>query len=40
VTRWQEAFEAGCAPRVRLSATHLSALEYVDLADLQEHAVT
>jgi hypothetical protein len=39
VTRWAEALEAGQAPRVRLEATHLSALEYVDLADLQEHAV-
>ena len=39
VTRWVEAFEAGCAPRVVLEATHISALEYVELADLKEHAV-
>jgi uncharacterized protein (DUF2237 family) len=39
VTRWQEAFEAGMAPRVRLEATHLSALEFVSLEDLQQHAV-
>lgn len=37
--RWQEAFEAGHAPKVRLSATHLSALEYSSLADLRAHAV-
>jgi uncharacterized protein (DUF2237 family) len=39
VTRWAEALEAGCAPRVVLAATHLSALEYVELEDLQDHAV-
>ena len=38
-SRWQEAFEAGCAPQVRLAATHLSALEFCDLADLQAHAI-
>jgi uncharacterized protein (DUF2237 family) len=37
--RWQEALEAGAAPRVRLAATHLSALEYSSLADLRAHAV-
>jgi uncharacterized protein (DUF2237 family) len=37
--RWQEAFEAGSAPKVRLSATHLSALEYCSLADLRAHSV-
>jgi uncharacterized protein len=37
--RWQEAFEAGKAPMVRLSATHLSALEYSSLADLMSHAI-
>jgi hypothetical protein len=39
VTRWMEAFEAGCAPQVVLAATHISALEYVSLEDLQGHAV-
>lgn len=39
VTRWQEALEAGVAPRVRLEATHISALEYVDLDDLRQHAL-
>lgn len=37
--RWQEAFEAGKAPKVRLAATHLSALEYSSLDDLKAHAV-
>ena len=36
--RWQEAFEAGAAPLVRLAATHVSALEYASLSDLQAHA--
>ncbi|MCG2580925.1 MAG: DUF2237 domain-containing protein [Marinobacter sp.] len=35
--RWQEAFEAGCAPRVRLRATHQAALEICVLADLKAH---
>jgi uncharacterized protein (DUF2237 family) len=38
VTRWKEALEAGCAPQVVLEATHLSALEWVSLEDLQAHA--
>ena len=33
--RWQEAFEAGAAPRVVLEATHIVALEWADLADMQ-----
>ena len=37
--RWQEAFEAGHAPQVRLASTHVSALEYSNLADLRAHAV-
>lgn len=37
--RWEEARAAGRAPRVRLSATHQAALEYVALADLKAHAV-
>lgn len=38
-SRWQEAFEAGAAPRVKLDATHMLALEYCSLADLQAHAL-
>src|SRR5215469_7001862 len=37
--RWQEAFEAGQAPRVVLRATHEGALRYCELADLKRYAV-
>ncbi len=37
--RWQQALAAGQAPRVVLKATHMSALEFIDLEDLQAHAV-
>ena len=37
--RWVEAHEAGRAPKVRLEATHASALEFVDLELLKEFAV-
>lgn len=36
--RWQEALDAGVAPRVVLEATHASALEFVSLADLEANA--
>ena len=39
VERWKEALEAGVAPPVFLAATHMSALEFVDLEDLVKHAV-
>ena len=39
VTRWKEALDAGTAPQVVLSGTHISALEFVSLEDLQAHAV-
>jgi uncharacterized protein len=38
-SRWQEAFEAGSAPRVRLTSTHLLALEYCSLEALRSHAI-
>jgi uncharacterized protein (DUF2237 family) len=38
VERWKEALDAGCAPSVVLEACHVSALEFVDLADLKAHA--
>ena len=38
-SRWEQAREAGMAPDVDLDATHLSSLEFVDLEDLQAHAV-
>jgi uncharacterized protein len=39
VTRWKEALEAGAAPLVDLAATHISALEFVSLEELQAHAI-
>src|SRR4051812_20631579 len=37
--RWQEAFEAGVAPQVKLASTHISALEFCSLDDLKAHAI-
>ncbi len=36
--RWKEAFEHGCAPKVKLAATSVFALEFVDLEDLKKHS--
>jgi uncharacterized protein (DUF2237 family) len=36
--RWQEAFEAGSAPRVHLAATHAGAIEWCSLEALKAHA--
>jgi uncharacterized protein (DUF2237 family) len=38
VERWKEALQAGVAPPVILAATHVSALEFVELDDLRAHA--
>lgn len=38
-SRWKEAYDAGCAPPVILEATHISALEFATLEELQEYAV-
>ena len=38
--RWIEAHEAGVAPRIKLSATHTSVLEFVDLDILKSYAVS
>ncbi len=38
-SRWQEALEAGCAPKVKLSATHERTLQVASLKDLAEHAM-
>ncbi|MEM6264505.1 MAG: DUF2237 domain-containing protein [Bacteroidota bacterium] len=35
--RWREAYKAGVAPPVNLSATHVSALKYVTMEMLEEH---
>jgi uncharacterized protein len=37
--RWQEALEAGAAPKVVLTATHERTLEIVEFADLKKHAL-
>jgi uncharacterized protein len=37
--RWQEALDAGAAPRVVLAATHEATLEIVSLADLKRFGV-
>ena len=37
--RWQEALEAGAAPKVVLAATHEGALDFCKLADLKKYAV-
>lgn len=39
VDRWREALAAGVAPPVVLEATHISALEFVSLEELQAHVV-
>ena len=39
-TRWQEAYEAGCAPKVNLEATHILTLEWVNTKALLECGVT
>lgn len=39
VSRWREAFLAGCAPGVILESCHEKALEVVSLTDLQGHAI-
>jgi uncharacterized protein (DUF2237 family) len=38
VARWREAFEAGAAPQVMLTATHEKALGVVTLDQLKRHA--
>jgi uncharacterized protein (DUF2237 family) len=39
VGRWVEAYRAGVAPPVKLSATHISVLEFVELDSLRRHAL-
>lgn len=40
VARWAEAYQHGVAPRVKLEATHISVLEFVDLDTLKQFAVS
>lgn len=37
--RWQEAFEAGHAPKVKLRSTHVAALEFCSLSDLRSFSI-
>ena len=39
VQRWKQALEAGMAPQVHLEATHMSALEFVDLEQLEQYSL-
>lgn len=36
LSRWVQAYEAGMAPRIYLKATHISALEFIDMDVLQK----
>lgn len=38
-SRWKEAFDAGVAPPVVLSATHAAAVEYASLNELKQNAL-
>ena len=37
--RWLEALEAGCAPKLVLKATHISAIEHISMDVLLQYAV-
>ena len=39
-SRWQEAYDAGCAPQVNLEATHILTLELVDTKALLKSGMT
>ena len=39
VERWKQAFDAGYPCPLLLEATHISALEFVDLEVLKQHAI-
>jgi len=38
-SRWKEAYDSGMAPPVFLEATHATALEWIELDELLQHAV-
>ena len=38
--RWKEAYDAGMAPPVNLEATHISALEHLDLSVLKQFSIS
>ena len=37
--RWEEARQAGCAPRVRLTSTNIKTLEMVEFENLKAHQI-
>lgn len=37
--RWQQAYEAGKAPQVKLRSTHIAASEFCDMDALRAHAI-
>ena len=37
--RWEEARQAGCAPRVKITSTNIKTLEYVRLEHLKDHQI-
>ena len=37
--RWEEARQAGCAPRVKLTSTNMKTLEMVEFDDLKAHQI-
>jgi uncharacterized protein (DUF2237 family) len=37
--RWQEAYEAGKAPKVKLGSTHIAATEFCNMDALRAHAI-
>ena len=37
--RWREANDAGCAPRVKLTATNVKTLDYIELEILKQHQI-
>jgi uncharacterized protein (DUF2237 family) len=39
-SRWKQAYDAGCAPAVRLEATHSATLEWASIEELKEHAIS
>ncbi len=39
LSRWIQAYQKGVAPKVKLAATHISVLEFVDLKHLKEYDV-
>jgi hypothetical protein len=39
ISRWLEAYEAGVAPKIKLSACHIKCLEYVSLEVLETYSL-